>query len=353
MSTDRISSTQIFSVHYLRGIAAWAVVFHHYTQIFYEFRVTSGIGIFFAKHGDLGVDLFFIISGFIINFNFLHKSPGPIGFAIDRITRIAPAYWVATGILVLVIDALGTPLGSLFQWDPETLALSLLFIPHENLSGIGLYPILTVGWTLNFELFFYTLFFFSIVVFQKYPGILCLIIMLSVAITSYFDIIDGFYANWLYLLEFSFGIVLSFLFTQYQTHIVTLSTLLRMLIVLVLIAGAVRSLQLQYPGHQFAFSAAIVITGLLLEVRLGRLRGKIVRILHFMGNISYSLYLYHVIVLFVALHTIGAHDNVLGQLAVLIGICVAITLIAWLSYRLIEVRLRRQLRTLLLLWRRS
>ncbi|EPM6963361.1 acyltransferase family protein [Vibrio alginolyticus] len=57
---------RIQSLQVLRGVAAWAVVYHHYMQIFYNFESSNYIGEIFSQRGGFGVDLFFVLSGFVM-----------------------------------------------------------------------------------------------------------------------------------------------------------------------------------------------------------------------------------------------------------------------------------------------
>lgn len=98
-----------------------------------------------------GVDLFFIISGFIMVFASQRTPQGSNharDFYIRRIIRIAPLYWALTPLTVW--------LESKHPSASEVVA-SYLFIPYQQPSG-AISPLLSVGWTLNFEMFFYALF---------------------------------------------------------------------------------------------------------------------------------------------------------------------------------------------------
>jgi exopolysaccharide production protein ExoZ len=109
--------------------------------------------------GQFGVDIFFVISGFIMGWLSLRKfgQPGaPGNFILDRITRIVPLYWIctlATACFALLAAALGDPERANVPTFDQLLK-SLLFIPFLDERGMHR-PALGQGWTLDFEMMFY------------------------------------------------------------------------------------------------------------------------------------------------------------------------------------------------------
>ncbi|MEM8654404.1 MAG: acyltransferase [Pseudomonadota bacterium] len=102
-----------------------------------------------------GVDLFFVISGFVITLSatrFLGQ-PGP--FLWRRILRVVPLYWLFTTLMVatLILIPGGAKDTSL---DPAQILNSYAFLPFERADG-RIAPVLSLGWTLNYEMFFYAL----------------------------------------------------------------------------------------------------------------------------------------------------------------------------------------------------
>ena len=149
----------IRSVQALRAIAAVAVCICHaeYFQIIFSRRSYSENA--FEPLAS-GVDLFFVISGFVI----VHSSGDLFGkpgarseFLIRRIARIVPPYWAVT----LMVWA-ATWILARFPPDFTSVLQSLLFIPYANASG-SMNPVHGVGWTLNFEMLFYVVFAICIV----------------------------------------------------------------------------------------------------------------------------------------------------------------------------------------------
>ncbi|KVG69421.1 hypothetical protein WJ33_22550 [Burkholderia ubonensis] len=133
----------IRSLTALRAVAASTVVYFH---------IMSPTGNAF---GEFAVDIFFVISGFVIAMVVNTGTQSPSFFLASRIVRIAPLYWFLT-LLVFVIaivrpNLLNSPSGGL----PD-LVMSLFFIPYKKPSGL-VHPLLFVGWTLNYEMFFYVI----------------------------------------------------------------------------------------------------------------------------------------------------------------------------------------------------
>lgn len=106
--------------------------------------------------GAAGVDVFFVISGFIIWTVGARAESRPATFFWRRLTRVAPAYWLVTGVVAAVaaVWPMFLPQVSL---SPRHLALSLLFIQHTDPNGL-VFPVLPPGWSLNYEAVFYALF---------------------------------------------------------------------------------------------------------------------------------------------------------------------------------------------------
>jgi exopolysaccharide production protein ExoZ len=187
-------SQNYISIQYLRAIAALMVVcFHlHTTGIFPISIWTSWLA--------GGVDIFFVISGFIMVRSTDGRGMSAKEFFIRRLVRIVPMYWLLTCFAV-------TLNGVSF----EHIAASFLFIPALH-PAFGIYlPVLEPGWTLNLEMFFYLIFglTFALPPIRQLAliAILFSILVFAGTIFSLPGSID-FYANPL-LLEFVAGMALA------------------------------------------------------------------------------------------------------------------------------------------------
>jgi exopolysaccharide production protein ExoZ len=107
----------------------------------------------------VGVDVFFIVSGFIMYYLSARRfgERGYVGrFLRRRLVRVVPLYWIFTTFFLCI--ALAAP-GVISHTDLgiSRVLTSYLFIPWPRADG-GMYPILALGWTLNYEMFFYLVF---------------------------------------------------------------------------------------------------------------------------------------------------------------------------------------------------
>ncbi len=146
------ATQQLNNLQILRALAAVGVVLAHLTH---SYRVLYNAGNtvpdFFL--GNAGVDLFFVISGFIMVYASERLFGAPSAgwrFIGRRIARIVPLYWLAT------LYAYWMAGGNFKQLE---IIGSFFFLPFPTASG-G--PILIVGWTLNYEMFFYFVFAFAV-----------------------------------------------------------------------------------------------------------------------------------------------------------------------------------------------
>jgi exopolysaccharide production protein ExoZ len=137
---------EIVSIQQLRGAAAVAVLCFH---------AAKKSGVQFAT-GAAGVDVFFVISGFIMWVISARAPIGPIDFLLRRAVRILPLYWLTTLAVVFAATA-WPPLFPAMKLSAAHVLQSLLFLPHRDPNGQP-YPVVVPGWTLDYEVFFYLLF---------------------------------------------------------------------------------------------------------------------------------------------------------------------------------------------------
>jgi len=145
---DKGSTARLVEIDALRGVAALAVVLFHVTTRFGELYQPATQPLVSFPGGQYGVNLFFIISGFVI-FMTLERTRRTSDFVVSRFSRLFPAYWVAIAMTFAITHWLGLP-GKLVDGGSalgNMLMLHglLLRVPHVD----GVY------WTLEVELLFY------------------------------------------------------------------------------------------------------------------------------------------------------------------------------------------------------
>ncbi len=147
----------IVSIQVLRALAAASVVIvHGHGWLLKSVGAPNPL----PELGSLGgaaVELFFVISGFVMVYtseSVFGRPDGPKTFVLHRLVRIVPLYWLVTFMYVAASVAFPS-----FDkhYGLDFIAASLLFIPMENSIG-AVMPIIGQGWTLNFEMLFYAIF---------------------------------------------------------------------------------------------------------------------------------------------------------------------------------------------------
>ncbi|WP_417481965.1 acyltransferase family protein [Maricaulis sp.] len=138
---------QIVELQYLRALAVILVILGHAHQTEGRLLGDQLLGDF-AYFGFSGVDIFFVISGFVIHYVYGAMTGLRPRFFLARLNRIFPLYWVYTavaalGLLLVFGEGPGTALGEKSVWASITL------------FPVGYPPLLPVGWTLTHELYFY------------------------------------------------------------------------------------------------------------------------------------------------------------------------------------------------------
>ncbi|QJT80300.1 acyltransferase [Kosakonia sp. MUSA4] len=161
---------KIMSIHYLRGIAGLAVVLFHFRGYLNGVYSQKDLGLILFNSGAFGVDLFFMISGFIIALS-TKNNTSKIAFAIRRFFRIYPCF-----IIIFTIGAL-----LVYRFDPSENLLRALFFLHRDYTnvapGFG-YNVLGPAWTLTYEIYFYTTFVIAMSVSQKYRTLISSLLIL-------------------------------------------------------------------------------------------------------------------------------------------------------------------------------
>jgi exopolysaccharide production protein ExoZ len=292
--------SKLLLVQILRGVAALSIAALHAQHDAVALAAATGTVWVPPLHipWAAGVDVFFVISGFIMvhaSQDLFHREGARGAFLARRIARIVPLYWAVTTLyLALAVVAPGLLNSELLA--PWLVLASYLFIPAERPDGI-VQPLYSLGWTLNYEMFFYALFALAIVLpYRRAIAALAGTIFALVALGSVYRLPEPL-AFWTspILLEFAFGLALGHLRAQGVTigraAQVALSTAGLALLALDLTdpAGGVAVPRVLAWGAPAAFLVAAAALG-----RDGlSSRNAATRFGVALGDASYALYLLH------------------------------------------------------------
>lgn len=353
LSLVDIMKKMVVSIQFLRGLAVMMVVFHHTISKIRIMNPESFIP--YSGFGGAGVDIFFVISGFIMWVTTASKPSSPAYFWYRRIIRVVPLYWFF--IFIIIVPKLFIPdLFQSAQLDPEHIVKSLLFIPHYHpVVSDQIWPILIPGWTLNYEMFFYFLFGASLFLSQsaRLP-VLILTFLLLVSIGQWMPSDSPLLITYTdsLLLEFLAGIIIGVFYTR---GFALNSTLTRAMLTasIILFVGTETSI---LPGGARALTwgvPAILLVIATLSLEKG---GKISRhnSLQKIGDASYSIYLSHILTIEVVellwMKFDWQMETVTSQLTFLVFCLVASMLVGIVAYNMIE---RPSLKLLRPLWPRA
>ena len=145
-----------FTVQALRAFAASSVVVHHIMIVAVQ---KAGYQYSFPSTAAAGVDLFFLISGFIMvytHFDDFGKAGASASFIRRRLIQIVPLYWIAATVAVALLIVIPSAFSTL-KLDWQNVLFSYLFLLSRTSNG-GLNTILVTGWSTCYEIYFYALF---------------------------------------------------------------------------------------------------------------------------------------------------------------------------------------------------
>jgi len=313
------SQNRLLQLDVLRGLAALSVLLFHYTARFDQlYGHAPGMVLIYV--GQRGVDLFFVISGFVIIMT-IEKTRRGMDFVVSRFSRLFPAYWVAIALTFLIVNGAGLP--------GREVTARVAIANFSMLPGFFQIPYVdSVYWTLTLELSFYAIIFalYELRMLSRLELVCsCWLMMLLVVkiagersglkLPLLLDllVLQG------YAQLFVAGMII------YQIH-QRGSSFGRATILISCILT-----QWYVQGWMAGIVAVISIAGVCAAIR-NWLRWLEIRPLLFLGTISYSLYLIHQNIGYVILRACYARglNNYLGIViaaAVAISLATAMTLV--------------------------
>lgn len=332
----------LLSLQVLRAVAALLVLVHHAGYDADTIALRAGAAPFaLDRFVDLGfgIHLFFVISGFIMlrTARGFGSARGAAVFMARRVIRVVPLYWLMTSMLLLgaavAPGLLNTPVGGLAD-----VIGSYLFIPV--LRGGELIPVLGQGWTLDYEMFFYALFAFAMLL-PRRAAVPCLAATLIVLVSlgRVVQAASAPVAVWTdgLLLEFLLGLGIGLLAERgrrLEAWAAGTAVVLGCLGAVALgpLTGRFGGLALWVKG---GLPAAVVVGGCVLGPRWRT--GRVVLPLALVGDASYSLYLSHPFAVrlmrgaWLALTPAGAPTSLYLVAACAAAVLVGLTLHGWVE----------------------
>lgn len=291
------------SIQALRGLAAAYVVVYHsgLTLGGPDAPVLAWITANFIKRGHVGVDVFFVISGFIIAWVAVlakGRPEKPLAFVIRRCCRLAPPYWAMSVLHSLLLNPV----------TPAVMAASLAFLPTstEHAPFYG-YPALYVGWSLNYEMAFYAAFALGLWL----AGRRALQVVLAIfAVTTVVlplwrfgsltaDPAQGYPFAWPWVamisnplvLQFALGCVLAWAYARWRQFLTRRIALAMLAIGTACFLASLPIVQPEFHLAGRGLPAAALLAGAVAAEHAGVLR--VPRSLVWLGELSYALYLTH------------------------------------------------------------
>lgn len=291
------NSRTLLSIQILRAVAALGVLAHHTAH---EVAAKTGVSVPFNELvvGAGGVDLFFVISGFVMVYasERLFGRPGaPRVFFLRRLARIVPLYWATTLILLGYIYVAHRLFPPPFI-STEGVIASFLFWPYPLLSGI-MGPVHTLGWTLNYEMFFYAVFAVAILLSRRSAGLAIVTLFIVLVALGRLVALPQPLAFWFnpLILEFCFGMLIAHFYREGIRLPRAASLALLAAAIAAYAASALFGPAVPWRALEWGVPGAALVAALALAKETPQ-PGPAARAFGVLGDASYSLYLVHAIV---------------------------------------------------------
>jgi exopolysaccharide production protein ExoZ len=277
---------KVSNIQFLRFTAAMMVVTSH---------IASRVPLFAGQQetkfweqisvaGSYGVDIFFVISGYVIADSYKNQTRSPFLFLKLRFFRIYPLYAAVTTLFFLLHLIIPSMMNS-SNGSIKLFLGSLTFT--SSIFGFS-YPILPQGWTLEIEVFFYLIFVVSIILCSRFKlfsgkeGLLSIVFILSAVFFGATDL----------MIEFIFGLFISMYSSRARKfRFILLASVCITIFVVIYLAIDVTSFRFFWIG----LPCALLVY---LAIATPQLTKKSV---NFLGDISYSIYLVHGMLIAVSL----------------------------------------------------
>lgn len=345
----KITNHKYITLDSLRGIAAVMVIFQHFWEMNHASDNRYKPWLFFCS-GHEAVILFFVLSGFVLTHQLRNYSLSNYGeFIIRRILRVYPAYYIAllcSVVLLLIIrnyypatlDGHGLT-NWFYVWSQTSFDKTMLFGSLTILSHDG-NSLNVVVWTLFYEMWISFIFPLVIIGIWRTPQIIGIFIVITLSIISYQFWLNGMWLqnSWAGISYYLWYFILGAALYSYHYKLRFMANNLTLLIG----CGLYFSNYLLFGKiHDRLIHEVIISVGCFLILLNGIYNQHMQKILQyrlfrFYGKISYSLYLFHLPVLYGLSYWLlrTTHDY---MLALKVLTFVVASFVAWISYEWIEL----------------
>ncbi|MDC3152023.1 acyltransferase [Candidatus Pelagibacter sp.] len=264
----------INNLQLLRAFAAINVVYLHVLIGGESYGKPSIVFPYVGGWGANGVDIFFVISGFVMIYTHSINPKTILNFYKSRILRIVPVYWLITSFIILIYFFFPNIFRSLII-DIKSSISSFLFVSQILNSS---HPIINLGWTLEWEMLFYLIFGLALY-FRTLNRIIISIFFMMVLII--------FVSEKLYFLEFFLGVISGYLYIK-------LKKINQNTGFIILVLGILALLMSLNPNSKLVDYDRVLIWGLPATlIVIGATYSKQVKnqFILYLGDASYSIYL--------------------------------------------------------------
>jgi peptidoglycan/LPS O-acetylase OafA/YrhL len=294
LSDTARNARELQSIQILRAVAALGVLVLHTLQ---ELSEHTAAPRFLADIliGAAGVDLFFVISGFVMVYAseaLFAQRGAPRYFLLRRLARIVPLYWATTLFFLLYMLAAHRTFPPGFDSWSRVLP-SFVFWPYPRIDG-SMGPVHALGWTLNYEIFFYVVFALALWL-PRRAAVFSVVALFCVIVfgtwTTPLPQPLNFWRSPI-ILEFCYGMLIAYAYRE-GVRIPRAATWALFALAL---AGYAISMEVGFDQLwrfvQWGLPGAALVAAFALA-RQAQGSGSVARAFAFLGDASYSIYLVH------------------------------------------------------------
>jgi exopolysaccharide production protein ExoZ len=292
-------SRTLHSIQILRALAALAVLTHHVCNEKVAHVGGAPAPLNNLAIGVAGVDLFFVISGFVMVYaseSLFGQRGAPRVFFLRRLARIVPLYWAVTSAIIVYLLAAHGAAILMTLHSPGGLIASFLFIPYPRLDGY-VSPVHILGWTLNYEMFFYVIFTAAILLPRRAAVIAITALFIALTAIGRAVALPQSVAFWFdpIILEFCLGMGLALAYREGMRLPRVVSWLLVLAAIAIFAATTFLDMDARLRALYWGVPSAAIVAALVLS-RDAAPPGAVGRAFGFLGDASYSIYLTHALV---------------------------------------------------------